>query len=747
MQAGALVSGRYEILRPIAEGGMGAVYEARHVLSRQRVALKVLHAQAAHDELSRARFLREVAAPAEIGHPGVCAVSDAGFDEGTGALFVVMELLEGETLRARMDRGLAIDAGLALMEQLLEPLAAAHAKGFVHRDLKPENAFIARSPLGGEMLKLLDFGIARQFDDASTTTRTGVAIGTPHYMAPEQATDTKNVRAQADVWAVGVMLFELLAGRLPFDGDTSAGIVVNACMKAHPPLGTLRPGLPDALVALVDRCLAKDPQQRPADAAALARALREARGLATSETAGSATSWASTPPSGERASSPSRSAPAGSDLARTAPLANLAQSSVTPGTMVLSDPGARSSGAPQTVSLGAPASPSRGRGPLLGIAAGAALLLVALAVAGVVLLGPSEEGGDAGSRAASGPGAEEETPAWLAEESQPTPPAATDPATGAAQTGPTATGSTATGAAATGTEAQAAPAQTLGAPEPASPQPASQGDGAFGRVMTPEMAEEIRQQAAAARSAPAASAAPAATPALHVTPSAPGRELTADEIRAVVNRERGTVQRCYETAVLRNRERSRLRIDVDVTIAGSGAVTRATAQGGSRDSLHECVEASVRRWRFPPTGTQSEARIPFIFQASDERPAGTGTGAYAGGAPAAPAASQGEGRDGSGSDATASSGPNNLPARPSRGDLASALHGVAGAVRACGEGNTGMVAQVRVVFGSSGHVTSAQVLATELPPSVRSCIERAVRGAAVPPFSEPSFTVNYPFPL
>ena len=270
---GRVVGQRYRIEREIASGGMGTVFEAKHTLSQKTVALKVLHPEVAQDEQARQRFLREVAAPARIGHDGICEVYDAGIDED-GAPFVAMELLQGETLRERLERpGLSADDKLGYFHELLEALAAAHAKGLVHRDLKPENVFLSRRRDGSEVLKLLDFGIVRELSD-SNVTQAGVGMGTPDYMSPEQATNAKDVTARTDVWSIGVMLYEALAGEPPFRGNTPSAIVVDVITRPHTPLrsvaSTVSPGLSD----LIDRCLSKDPKARPENAGALLQELK-----------------------------------------------------------------------------------------------------------------------------------------------------------------------------------------------------------------------------------------------------------------------------------------------------------------------------------------------------------------------------------------------------------------------------------------------------------------------------------------
>ncbi|MCU0676176.1 MAG: serine/threonine protein kinase [Myxococcota bacterium] len=258
MQPGTVVAGRYRVEAHLASGGMGAVYRARHTLADRVVALKILRPTSMGlDVADVRRFRREATAAAHIGHPGIVEVLDAGVEEGF--LFLVMELLEGESLRARRRHATRAEL-LGWIRALLDPLAAAHEKGFVHRDLKPENVFLARTP-EGERLKLLDFGIARSIGGPSDT-RTGTGLGTPGYMAPEQALEARGASPAADVWSVGVMLYETITGRRPFEGETPHATILRAVSEPHAPLVEVAP----ELAALVDACLAKRPADRPRDA-------------------------------------------------------------------------------------------------------------------------------------------------------------------------------------------------------------------------------------------------------------------------------------------------------------------------------------------------------------------------------------------------------------------------------------------------------------------------------------------------
>ena len=271
-QRARIVGEKYEIERHLASGGMGELYVARHVLTTQRVALKVLDRRLARSEASIERFLREVRLGAKIGHPAVVQVYDAGLhmtDDGPVA-FLAMELLTGMNLAERIVKGdVTQAAALDHIMTLLEPLAAAHSKGVVHRDLKPENVFLEQLADGAERVRLLDLGIAREAAEAGKATLAGQALGTVYYMAPEQSLDARSATPVSDVWSLGAMLYQVLSGTFPFDGDTAAAVLLKACRDPHVPLIEAAPHVDPRLAALVDRCLSKSSIDRPADAIAL----------------------------------------------------------------------------------------------------------------------------------------------------------------------------------------------------------------------------------------------------------------------------------------------------------------------------------------------------------------------------------------------------------------------------------------------------------------------------------------------
>jgi serine/threonine-protein kinase len=264
---------------------MGAVYKARHAMLNQPVAIKLLHAEFARRGDMLERFLREARAAATVGNPHIIRVHDCGAT-ADGRPFIVMELLEGEGLESilRRERRLSPPRAVAIVAQVLDGLEAAHAAGVVHRDMKPANVFVRRTadPAVPEFVTVLDFGISKVTEPTGgpqqQLTQTGTMIGTPVYMAPEQIMSPKDVDRRVDIYATGVMLYEMLSGRLPYDGANTAEIIVKACTTPPTPLREVAPDLPLPLVAVVEQAMAREPSQRFPTAAAFAEALRRALG-------------------------------------------------------------------------------------------------------------------------------------------------------------------------------------------------------------------------------------------------------------------------------------------------------------------------------------------------------------------------------------------------------------------------------------------------------------------------------------
>jgi serine/threonine-protein kinase len=276
---GSVVGESYRIVREIAAGGMGTVYEAQHVRLHQRFAVKFLD-RSVRDPEAYARFRQEAEIAASLDHDAIVGVFDFNVD-ADGSPYMVMELVDGVTLDGWMQGRRATPREvIRLFDPLCSALAAAHAAGIVHRDLKPSNVMVRG--LAGETgarlcVKLLDFGISKIASSAEAMTRTNVVMGTPNYMSPEQASgNAGSVDATTDIFALGAMLYELLSGRRAFEAASTPALL-HAIVYEHPTsLSTLCPDLPPAVVAVVEKCLAKAPADRFADAPTFMVALRAA---------------------------------------------------------------------------------------------------------------------------------------------------------------------------------------------------------------------------------------------------------------------------------------------------------------------------------------------------------------------------------------------------------------------------------------------------------------------------------------
>jgi eukaryotic-like serine/threonine-protein kinase len=278
---GDLVSGKYRIVRLIGDGGMGVVYEARHEVLGSGVALKFLHADLAKRPGLTQRFLQEARVSATIQSSHVCHVTDVDTAQD-GSPYLVMELLAGQALQSMLDRQgrLPVEQAVDFSLQILAGLEAAHAAGVVHRDLKPDNVFVTPSG-GGPLLKLIDFGIAKLRASSEFTkglTRAGVVMGTPEYMAPEQLVSAQTTDHRADIYSLGVILFEMLAGCRPADGDDAELIVASVQAGRVRNLRELLPGIAEGLVALVERATLPDREQRFESASAMRLSLAQFAG-------------------------------------------------------------------------------------------------------------------------------------------------------------------------------------------------------------------------------------------------------------------------------------------------------------------------------------------------------------------------------------------------------------------------------------------------------------------------------------
>jgi hypothetical protein len=307
-------AGKYELVRQLGAGGFGLVFQARDLTLGRDCALKFLMSQHTGNADHVQRFLQEARAAAQIHHPGIVTVFECGQfppigSSVDGMIYIAMELLHGESLASRLLRGaLPVAAAVALTRQIASAVGAAHQIGIVHRDLKPENIYLVPDPevVGGERVKILDFGIAKLGEtNAAVAVHTGayMILGSPRYMSPEQFRSTSQVDARADIYSLGVMLFEMLCGERPFVDPDLGGLIAKHQVEPPPRLSTKVAGLPSGLDELVERMLAKSPEERPQSMVVVQRVLepfrdsaaREAPRRAGAEVTGAGVAAAATP--------------------------------------------------------------------------------------------------------------------------------------------------------------------------------------------------------------------------------------------------------------------------------------------------------------------------------------------------------------------------------------------------------------------------------------------------------------------
>lgn len=264
---GSIVGGKYVLRSVLGSGGMGAVYAAENTWTRRPVALKLLHPELTRNREVVERFMQEAQFASQLRHPNIVDVLDMGREASDGSLFIVQELLRGNDLRAMLDASGRIDPASAvdIALPLMGALALAHLRGVVHRDIKPENIFLAIDEAGEVVPKLIDFGISKLFSDAPgdrALTQVGALVGTPDYMSPEQARGDGTLDAQTDVWSLGVVLYEMLCGRAPFDAPTQNLLLVQLITETPPRIESFAPDVPPALAAIVHRAVERERDAR-----------------------------------------------------------------------------------------------------------------------------------------------------------------------------------------------------------------------------------------------------------------------------------------------------------------------------------------------------------------------------------------------------------------------------------------------------------------------------------------------------
>jgi serine/threonine-protein kinase len=301
-RVGLVLDGKYAIARLLGEGGMGEVYEARHTKLGRRVAVKFLFAEYARKPAVARRFETEAMTAGSLEHENVGAVYDVGaLPDGTP--YLVMEFLVGEDVDRLLQRETRLTLARAadIVIQACHGLDEVHRRGIVHRDLKPANLFLLRRPNGADLVKIIDFGIAKLRTDQAPleATKTGAAIGTPYYMSPEQGRGEKNITSASDLYSLGVILYELLAGARPHEGSSPFEIVHKILTEAPPPLEQLAPDLPPPVYPIVRKALSREPADRFASANELAMALGPFVTMAPGAIAPPAYAIAATPVEGQ----------------------------------------------------------------------------------------------------------------------------------------------------------------------------------------------------------------------------------------------------------------------------------------------------------------------------------------------------------------------------------------------------------------------------------------------------------------
>lgn len=276
---GTTLDHKFRLDEKVGEGGMGKVYRATHVYLNQTVAVKVLHPHLSSDEVALERFRREARAAAQIHHPNAIAVTDFGVTQETGMAYLVMEFLEGVELRQKLynDKKLTFEEVFYIAQQTCSALEAAHARGIIHRDLKPDNIWLLPSEDGIPRVRVIDFGIAklRASAELSQLTKQGMLIGTPYYMSPEQCRG-EELDIGSDLYSLGVILYEMLTGNVPFQSSTPIGVLLKHVNEVPPPMYLSRPDIPESVEEVVLRALRKRSEDRQSSAAQLAHELEKA---------------------------------------------------------------------------------------------------------------------------------------------------------------------------------------------------------------------------------------------------------------------------------------------------------------------------------------------------------------------------------------------------------------------------------------------------------------------------------------
>lgn len=318
---GVVLGGKYRLEQKVGEGGMGKIYLSRHITLNKKYAVKMLNPEYSNNAEAIERFRREAVTAGELDHPNIINVNDIDYTDD-GQAYIVMEFLDGRELRDELKKTPIVDPqrALRIIYQVSRALDAAHAKGIIHRDLKPENIFLIDRADQKDVVKILDFGISKiKGARASNLTQTGMVIGTPHYMAPEQARGDKDIDTRVDTFALGAIAYEMFTGRLPVNGESPTAILMKILLEEPPPPESINPNLPPGVSTAIKKAMAKEPGDRFQSCMEFVDALRMAfqvqqeslttSGFIPAPVAPPSAQQQALPPSAQQAMPPSQSLP------------------------------------------------------------------------------------------------------------------------------------------------------------------------------------------------------------------------------------------------------------------------------------------------------------------------------------------------------------------------------------------------------------------------------------------------------
>ena len=607
-QSGRVLGGKYRLERVLGEGGWGAVYEARQTDLGRRVAVKVLHTNLALTDEGVARFQREAKAAAALGHPNIVQVTDFQSNPGEPP-FIVMEYLDGRTLTAALAENARLPQQRVafIAQQILSALGAAHAAGIVHRDVKPDNIFLVEMSGLEDIVKVLDFGVAKLKGEGAELTGGGALLGSPAYMAPEQIRGG-SVDARADLWSLGVCMYRALTGRMPFEASSLHALMMTITDSEPAPVSSTRSDVDPGLVAVVERAMHKDAAGRFASAEEMSRALEPyARPTTSQATRGGTVAMAAVPM--RHASTAPDQAPPTTPAAHSPPLAASG-----PPLAVSGPPPAYVSHAPPVAYTAPPlAGPHASHGPGAPTPSpasytpsptepprsGASGALVAALVGVILLLALGLGGAATAFYITRSDGAESTSKPVAAAPPVPTPPAQVTGPSGA----PTASGAVATQGADDDPPDPSSPAATPGAPGRSTPAGPNAAPTAPPAPTKPAATVVPRKQYAGATARYSGGEYP--------------KPFTIPGCRDAINSVLPLINRCYAATEFEPPDHQFVYWTVDINPAGAATAVGPVGTAPRNAKLDVCVGGAFRAARWPATDTGGRIKISLTARTRD----------------------------------------------------------------------------------------------------------------------------------